>query len=67
MSYDGNAEYDKHTPQLAKLLITAERRHALLARLNAACVEVLDWAYAQDEERRPEWVERLERVMEERP
>ena len=37
---------------------------ARLLRLQAACVEVLDWAEAQDEERRPEWVERLTLVME---
>jgi hypothetical protein len=38
---------------------------ARLTRLQAACLGVLDWADAQDEERRPEWVDRLERVMEE--
>lgn len=37
---------------------------ARLLRLQAACVEVLDWAEAQDEERRPEWVDRLTLVME---
>ena len=35
-------------------------------RLQAACVEVLDWAEAQDEERRPEWVDRLTLVMEDK-
>jgi hypothetical protein len=38
---------------------------ARLLRLQAACVEVLDWAEAQDEERRPEWVDRLTLVIEE--
>jgi len=45
----------------------AEKLQALLTRLNGVCLEVLEWADAQDEERRPEWVEKLERVMEERP
>jgi len=35
-----------------------------LLRLRAACLDVLDWAEAQDEERRPEWVDRLTLVME---
>lgn len=39
---------------------------ARLMRLQAACVEVLDWAEAQDEERRPEWVDRLTLVMEDK-
>ena len=39
---------------------------ARLLRLRAACLDVLDWADAQDEERRPEWVDRLTSVMEER-
>jgi len=38
---------------------------ARLTRLQAACLDVLDWADAQDEERRPEWVDRLASVMEE--
>jgi hypothetical protein len=67
MSYDGNMEFDKHTPQIVKQLITAERKAAMLARLQGVCVEVMEWADAQDEERRPEWVEKLERVLEERP
>ncbi len=37
---------------------------ARLLRLRAACLDVLDWADAQDEERRPEWVDRLTLVME---
>jgi len=67
MSYDGSLEFDAQTPQIAKLMITAERRAALLVRLQGVCLEVLDWAEAQDEERRPEWVEKLARVLEERP
>ena len=37
-----------------------------LLRLRAACLDVLDWADAQDEERRPEWVDRLTLVMEDK-
>jgi hypothetical protein len=65
--YDGKQNYPSDMPQSYKVALTAERYHQLLARLNAACVEVLDWAYAQDEDLRPAWVERLEQVMEERP
>lgn len=51
----------------SSLISLRERCSALQAqldRLNAACVEVLDWAYAQDEDLRPCWVERVEMVME---
>ena len=65
--YDGTQNYPSDMPQIDKVALTAERTLRLLTRLNAACVEVLDWAYAQDEDLRPEWVERLERVMKERP
>jgi len=37
-----------------------------LLRLRAACLDVLDWADAQDEERRPAWVDRLTSVMEDK-
>jgi hypothetical protein len=45
--------------------LRAEKLQARLTRLQGACVEALDWAHAQDEERRPEWVARLELVLEE--
>jgi len=44
----------------------ANKLQALLTCLQGVCVEVLDWADAQAEERRPEWVDRLASVMEER-
>jgi len=66
MSYDGNMDFDKHTPQIDKEIVTANRRAAMLYRLQSVCLDVLDWAEAQDEERRPEWVDRLTQVMEDK-
>jgi len=55
-----------HKQVLNNAVAALQSLRARLMRLQAACVEVLDWADAQDEERRPEWVDRLTRVMEER-
>jgi hypothetical protein len=56
-----------HKQVLNNAIAELQSLRARLMRLQAVCVEVMDWADAQDEERRPEWVEKLERVLEDRP
>lgn len=53
-----------HKQVLNNAIAELQSLRARLMRLQAACVEVMDWAEAQDEERRPEWVDRLTLVME---
>jgi hypothetical protein len=53
-----------HKQVLNNAIAELQSLRARLMRLQAVCVEVMDWAEAQDEERRPEWVDRLTRVME---
>jgi hypothetical protein len=53
-----------HKQVLNNAITELQSLRARLMRLQAACVEVMDWAEAQDEERRPEWVDRLTLVME---
>lgn len=51
----------------SSLISLRERCSALRAqldRLNAACIEAIDWAYAQDEDNCPDWVDRMQMVME---
>jgi hypothetical protein len=56
-----------HKQVLNNAIAELQSLRARLMRLQAVCVEVMEWADAQDEERRPEWVEKLERVLEDRP
>jgi hypothetical protein len=55
-----------HKQVLNNAIAELQSLRARLMRLQSACEEVLDWADDQDEERRPEWVEKLERVLEDR-